>query len=516
MGFLRHFSKFFLDMLKKTLKKWLQPADIPYMRNIKISIFLLSGPLLFPACSFGPSTFPSRSSPYNNGNYYGSNAQNRGNNPYGNNALGNNNGLSNNSAGNAGAGGPVGAGGSNGYPSGVGGAYSSSAGAITARSKSDLPYDLVIDKISVATCYGLWRLVDGKHWTLEVSAVHQKGLTLNRDFISNNNLSDDSKPGEILEKLNRSPFKNTVVRIGLQDETDPSRTVKIRRDIFSWFPILSNPNTLENLSRAYPEGVFTTRSTHRDQTQGGGIWQAFLPYPSGWELRRRALQLEKSSIGDYLLALKYVLNGKTIYSGERRPYGRGYKLQFNDPYKGDYLVDIHEEDLATTESQGAWECRDDFRFMILRSKSFEDNPFNKMMRPDSAGNPRFKQAEVISQSNLEIAEEGYCHIKNPRDLPGNIRWVFDKTFQRSSWPLKVGTVVVPGKSTNQLCVVPNDNQCHTISHIIGTADMMPRFEYDPEKQDDCTSHPNDIQNVADEKFYKLCPPYLSVCIRRDD
>ena len=368
---------------------------------------------------------------------------------------------------------------------------------------NDFPYNLIPDTISALTC-SRDVIIGNKFFTLNTGAYYAHGLQLTEDFKTNNNITQNTPPQKVLQLIERSPFKKARARLAFHDESNLNTAMKSENRILQdWFPPLNNPTTLNLLSQL--RSVFTSRSPSNTRVQNSGTFKANLPI-SGGQLIQWASSMGEGSQGNILLTLTYSFDGKTaIYSSKNRPYGRGYKLIFEDPYKADYLIQIKEENLSATKREGYWECPERLQFMVLRSTSSQANPFNREFERYSHSLPK------------NLLQEGYC--RTGRALTRIERDFFNKEFgtnQLNQLPFEVGNTIVfrenstQGINTGWPCIKLKSPGCY------GTQNYF-RLEFDPQKLDNCKRfHQIDYFHHSNEEVYEICPAFLSVCYRFDN
>lgn len=370
-------------------------------------------------------------------------------------------------------------------------------------------YDLTLDTIMTTTCEGHIN-VGGAPFTLMAGAYFREGLQLSEDFKESNNITRRTDDQRVRQLVESSPFKNAQAQLSLATEDAPDR-------VFSfggvaqrgYFPIFNNPSTLDLLSDL--KKVFTNRSSNNRNVQHGGRFRASLPLRGGTFVYN-APNLLAGASGNMLLTLTYTLDPRTgtlVRDPNNLPYGRSYKLDFENPYKADYLTGVTEEDLPSTKRQGRWTCLEDLRFMILRATDRKDVPFNRDW-------PRYKHA-IPEEAHLD---EAYCDLKDHR-LSSVERNFFELEFGTDdlrALPFEVGDTVVIRKKEDGSeeevrkgpCIKFRQQGCYPSQNFF-------RLEADPDKINDCVR----IQKVASSyrshenpEFYKICPAFLSVCYRR--
>ena len=371
---------------------------------------------------------------------------------------------------------------------------------------NDFPYELIPDTVTALTCPHIVN-INNKTFTLTMGAYYDHGLQLSEDFIENNRL-ENSPPAKVRQVLDSSLFKNARARIALQDESNLDIISSVQgQALVGLFPPLNNPSTLTLLSEL--RSVFTSRSSYSSRVQNSGKFSASLPL-SGQQLVNWAPALAENTQGSLLLTLTYTLDGKrSIYSPERTPYGRGYKLEFGDPYRADYLIDVKEENLATTRREGDWTCPSDLRFMVHRATSANASPFNRTF-------------DTYKHSFPEgTLYEGYCYTGDTS--LANSRMASDffikefGTDRINQLPFEVGTTMVFETNsdgieqiytTDQPCIKFRRPTCYDERQFY-------RLEFDPEKQHECTRELYfSSTNASNEELFKTCPAFLSVCYRR--
>ena len=363
----------------------------------------------------------------------------------------------------------------------------------------DFPYELIPDSLTAVTCPET-QILSGKYFTL-VAGVHSAhgGLRLSTDFLRNNNITERTPYQKVRQLLDRSPFLRARARLALHDES----TLAILEDdkerlIQGFFPILNNPTTLDHLSRL--NSVSTTRSLSHFQANSGGSFVTSLPIP-GKILTHLAPELAEQTYGETILALTYTLDGRnSIYNSNRLPYGRGYKLHFEDPYHMTYMLNVQEENLVETRKEGEWFCPRELRLMIHRARTREQSHFNR-------DHERYNIPEGI-------IEEGFCYTGEKRQQGPNPAeaYFFEKMFGTSDLnrlPFELGKTVVIRRNgpviIDQPCIKFRRSGCYPGQDFY-------RIEFDPEKLNECEQ----IRYMNNDNRYRICPAFLSVCYRRAD
>lgn len=367
-----------------------------------------------------------------------------------------------------------------------------------------LPYELIPDTISSLTCSNT-QMVGNKPFALNVISY----LQLSQKFKERHNINSRTPNQKTLQLIENSAFKRAYAQWALHNESNLAASIvksnQTEQLIRDYFPPFDNRSTSELLSQL--KTVYTTRSTNRRDVQNSGDFRASLPI-SGQQFLNIIPDLAGSRAGNLLVTLTYTFRGeKLIYSPERLPYGRSYKISFEDPYRGNYLTGIQEENLSARKTtRTSWSCPENLRFMVHRSTTAETNPFN-----------RAKEQYKDFPTYNNLLKEGYCHTKNYR-APRNIANYFNKEFGTSrleQLPFELGTTIVFRKDRNvevvdtgQPCIKFRRSQCYN-------PDGVYRVEFDPEKIRDCLRIQDINYRQADnEEFYRICPAFLSVCYRR--
>ena len=358
------------------------------------------------------------------------------------------------------------------------------------------PYELIPDTLTALTC-PVGVQIAGRPFTLSLGAYVNHGLQLSPFFLEKNNITEDTDPQKTRQIIERSPVKNARARFAIQDESDLRRIYGKGNDgqpLQAWFPPFNNPSTLDHLSRLIP--VFTTRSISSNIVGRGGKFEASLPM-SGGELSYFAEGLAPSNPGVYILTLTYSMDGKSpLLSDTGLPYGRGYKLEFADQYRADYLINVQEDYLPTTEAEGNWNCPEQLVFPIHRSESKERSPFNIQY-------PSYQQ----DAPNLSL--ESYCSTENNPSLSRSQARFFETVFGTSNLnrlPFKIGkTAHFDGNQsypTDETCIVFKRRGCYPSGYY--------RIEFNRNQIDDCVQYGN---FQAPQDRYSVCPAFLSVCYR---
>ena len=305
----------------------------------------------------------------------------------------------------------------------------------TTKRPGSFPFELIPDTLTVATCNNSFD-VAGNNFVLSLGAYRDHGLRLSQTFVQENNINDNTHSQIIRHLLEQSTFKTARARFALQNASNLNLIYKNNRgNVEQFFPPFNNPPTLENLSEK--RAVFTTRSSNYESVNLGGRFEARLPI-TGVDLKTYARGLATESSGEYLLTLTYtnqVANQgtKLILSGQGTPYGRGYKISFAN-YHTDYLREVREENLVTTQQEGTWSCPSSLVFPILRSISEKNNPFN------------YKKANDSTLSNEK--KEAYCDTQNSRSSKME-RDFFLRVFGTDhiqKLPFHFGKIVFPDES----------------------------------------------------------------------
>ena len=367
------------------------------------------------------------------------------------------------------------------------------------------PYDLVPDTITSLTCPEHVN-ISNEAFTLNAGAYYAHGLQLSDEFLDDHQITGNTPYQEIRQLLEKSIFKPAQARLALQNESNLNviQSVKGRPPVAFRFPPLSNPSSLDSLSRF--ERLLTSRSTSSTNVQNSGRFRASLPI-TGKNLISWAPSLAQNTSGSLLLTVTYTLDGKSIiFNPETKgPYGRGYKLEFEDFYKANYLLNVREENLSTTRQEGEWVCPDNLRFMIHRATSYEASLFNRNF-------------ETYKNSGIPegLLPEGFCYTGNTQLTEGESSF-FALEFgvnQLKHLPFEVGRTIVWREgseepyATNYPCIKFRTRGCYRGDHFY-------RIEFDPSKLDECKRLRNvDYPHFSSEEMYKICPGFLSVCYRR--
>lgn len=363
--------------------------------------------------------------------------------------------------------------------------------------KNDVfPYELIPDTITALTCPGNVH-IGNRIFSLKLGAYANHGLKLTPAFLQANNITKSTNPNRVLDILNKSPYKDASARFALQDESnlqsiyqDPSNG----RNIESRFPAFNNPTTLSNLSQL--QSVFTTRSSSVKNVGRGGKFESNLNL-SGQNLYHFSEGLSITSSGTYLLTLTYFLpNAPLILNKLGLPLGRGYKLGFNDIAKINYLTEIEEDNLDTTQKEGDWHCPEDLVIPVHRAETEKGSNFNRTYQ-------NYKPVPGLYS-------ESYCNTSRPPRIDSRISRFFKNVFGTDiigKLPFKLGEAVYFDKSntprqSSDLCLVFNKSGCYPTQYM--------RIEFDPSKNQQCKSMHNIL---SDSDRYNVCPGYLSVCYR---
>ena len=361
----------------------------------------------------------------------------------------------------------------------------------TSQRVPDFPYELTPDTISALTCHQTQYIGGRLPFTLSVGAYWKDGLQFSEDFLRNNGITRVTPPQQIRQLLEQSPFKMARARMALQNEGNLQSVIRYQ----SFFPIFHNPSTLDNLSQ---KGfAFTARSLSATQANGGANFGTWLPIEGSYLINTLVPGFPKNTPGTPLLTLTYTLGeNRSILSLNGQPYGKGYKLQFHNIYKADYLRDVHEEDLATTQRTGSWICPEELRFMVHRSLGMTDSIFNQAY-------PNFSFPSGV-------LPEGYCAI-NEIEITEKQEHFFHMVFgeRLSNLPFHFGTTMIINandrrQNTFHPCIKFERDSCYIRSN------RLYRIEFDPDKLNDCKF----IYNVTSNgDYYKICPAFLSICYK---
>ena len=433
----------------------------------------------------------SQNSPYYNpNNPYDPNNPNNPNNPY------NSGGNSNTANGIPGSGAPP----ANPFPEGPG----------TSR-VNELPYELIPDTLTTLTCENFISFTPSNFpYALSMGSYRTSygGLKLSKDFITNHGISSKMPHQKVRQLLEASSLKRSMAQIAIRNENDINRIFtnqQTGKPILNYFPRFDNADNLDRLSR---QGVsFTTRSYSSSQVNNSGRFQTLLPTPGG-SFIQLARGLEENTLGEALLTLTYsIRNPNPIYAPDRRPYGRSYKVRWDDPDTADYLTGVYEENLRSSKREGKWDCP--LKFVVHRNTK-EEGFFNK-------SKDRYKGSIPD-----DLLKEGFCYTGKSA-MTQLIRQFFEEEFGTSNTgrlPFHFGTTVIFNKDgngvektymTQQACIVPKKGSCYYQGFY--------RVEFDPNKE--CSDRYSTLYNrygkdSMEEDYYKVCPGYLSVCFRVGD
>ncbi len=468
---------------------------------------LIAGALSF--CSHrGPSNLPSTGQPYGNQGPAGA-PGGAGQPPTG--APGS--GQDNQGSGQHASYGPP----SSGYSNrGSGSSYSNpgSGGDYSNNRDNEFLYNLTPNTITTVTCPFDQR-INGYPFTLTAGAyplgLQQSGLQLSEDFKDSHKIKSGDPPQRVRQLIDRSPYRRALARLGLHSESNINTPISSQgKHIANFFPRFDNVVTLNLLSQLKP--VFTSRSLDRVNVNNSGLFQTSLPLLSA-QLVAWAPALAQGSSGDPLLTLTYTLgrtNGPPIFSSNRKPYGRSYKIEFAEPYQANYIHNIHEENLQTNKIEGRWTCPRELRLMVHRSTSGPSSDFNKQYNYYRPRNSKIAQ---------NISPEGFC--QTGRNPTADEKYYFEREFgsyELHRLPFEIGNVIAwRGEeyiNTRHPCIKFRKSSCYSPG--------FSRIEFDPEilntGGNSCHGfhllNESEIKDTsAGSKIYKLCPAYLSVCYR---
>ena len=370
---------------------------------------------------------------------------------------------------------------------------------------SVFPYDLIPDTLTAVTCNDN-PSVGGKPFTLAMGAYKTYGLQLSSDFLKHNDIKKSSPPSKVRQFINKSPFKKAKAQLAFLNESNLRPIVrKPSGAITDDFPAFDNPDSLNLLSQQ--KAVFTSRSVDRRAVGNAGKFQASLDITNR-ELLYWAPQLGENSRGNLLLAMIYSFEKTTtpIYYSTNRPYGRSYKLNFQDPFKVNYLTSIREENLIDGKNEGRWNCPQSLRFMIHRSTEEEESPFDREK----------KRYEGDGKSPLwrilKPLREGYCKVgRRPTRTESDFFLDIFGTDKLNHLPFELGDSYYGNEEevdrSEGPCIKFKGSRCYG-------GDGFYRIEFDPNKQDEC-KRINQIFNshAENENNYRICPAYLSICYR---
>lgn len=361
-----------------------------------------------------------------------------------------------------------------------------------------LPYDFEPNMLTALTCPGNVN-IGATPFTFQIKGqVH-----LSDDFKTENKIESQTESSVILETLNRSVFKRTRAVLSIQDENNLGAiytNTSNNQPLQNFFPPFDNPNSLKILSETGT--LSSTRRGAQNTNLLAGGFSASLPM-AGMDLITMAPDLEQNSPGSPLITVTYTTDGKSIlFKSANRPYGKGYKLRFGDPYKADYLTQVHEEDFLT-EKVKDWDCR--LVFTVHHATWPTESHFNRNL-PTPA-----YQAHVPEGT----PSEGWCDTRD-RNLNDWEQWAFHYIFGTNDinkLPFKVGrTTVQKGSGWSKIddapCIKFNRGGCYQ-SYNSRYEDRHYRIEFDPDRLEDCIPITSSSNPETDR--YKLCPGFLSIC-----
>ena len=374
---------------------------------------------------------------------------------------------------------------------------------------NDLPYNLMPDTITALTCDNTI-IVDGSPYVLSVGSYREPygGLRLSEDFVKNNDIESGTISQKVQQILSASPLKRARAQLAVRHANEVNSIISFNnKPTVSYFPPFDNPDNLERLSR---QGIsFTTRSSSSRSVYNSGRFKARLLMLGADFIKRSDIFLEN---GVGLITLVYSIgNHNPIYSPDKRPYGRSYKVSFRDSYKADFLTDIYEEDLRTSRREGSWECP--IRFMIHDHKTEKGSGFNVIREEYRDYLNQYKEPE---ETDALLRKEGFCYT-GKSSLSSLEKRFFEEEFGNLKRYFEIGTTIVFEKEgsaekayiTGQPCLVPRGQKCYPPS----SQKSFYRIEFDSEKN--CSERITTTQggHPLEDRFYKICPAYLSVCFR---
>ena len=378
---------------------------------------------------------------------------------------------------------------------------------------NDLPYKLIPDTIAALTCDQTVR-IDGFPYTLSVGSYREPygGLRLSADFVKNNDIERGTSSQRVRQLLEASPLKKTRAQLSMRYANNIAQIISFNNhSVLSWFSPFDNPDNLDRLSR---QGVsFTTHSSDARTINNNGRFTARLRMLGTDFIRNSDIFLEN---GAGLIRLVYSLNNNNpIFGSDGRAYGRGYTLSFNDSHKADFLTNVQEEDLRTSELEGRWECP--IRFMIHDHTTENGSRFN--MTKEQYRN-HFNQNLDAEKVDELLRKEGFCYTTGSQGLTSQEQNFFREEFGDLQRYFVLGTSVIfedrngeeVAVDTQFPCLIPRGQRCYPTSNQY----PLYRIEFDPEK--DCSGRITKTQagHSLEERFYKVCPAYLSVCFRTGD
>ena len=377
---------------------------------------------------------------------------------------------------------------------------------------NDLPYDLMPDTITTLTC-DQTIMVDGSPYVLSVGSYREPygGLRLSEDFVKNNDIGRSTASQRVRQLLSASPLKRARAQLAVRHANDIRSIISFNnKPTVSYFPPFENADNLDRLSR---QGIsFTTRSSSSKAVYNSGRFKARLLMLGSDFVKRSDIFLEN---GVGLITLVYSMgNHNPIYSPDKRAYGRSYKLSFRDSYKADYLTGVYEEDLRTSKREGDWECP--IRFMIHNHKTENGSGFNVIREKYRDYLNQHKDPKEVDDL---LRKEGFCYT-GKSSLSSLEKRFFEEEFGDLKRYFEVGTTIIFEKegsaekaySTGQPCLVPRGQRCYPPS----SQSSFYRIEFDSEK--DCSERITTAQggHPLEDRFYKICPAFLSVCLRTKD
>ena len=350
-----------------------------------------------------------------------------------------------------------------------------------------LPYDFRPEIMTALTCPGEVQ-VGSQRFTLMTKGQ----IYLSDHFKTEHKIQNGTDSQQILEQLNRSPFRKARARLAVQDENNLGSVYQANNaDLQAFFPPFDNPGSLDSLSKT---GALS------DAREGlGGDFSAYLPIP-GVDLIHMAPSLADQAPGTPLVTVTYTTDGKApLFESANKPYGKGYKLHFANPYKADYLSRIREEDFVTGREKD-WDCP--LKFMVHRASTPAESYFNREMAAYRAHLPE------------GTLPEGYCHTG--RSLNEWERYFFYNIFgttDANRLPFEVGKTVIytafdrPVLLETMPCIKFKRRGCYNAGEYDPSGYY--RIEFDPSKLANCIAI-NQGKNPNQDR-YKLCPAFLSIC-----
>jgi len=212
-----------------------------------------------------------------------------------------------------------------------------SSNPITSSSRRNvMPYELLPDTISALTCpfpQFIGSHISSQSYSLSVASYYH-GLQLSKEFKNEHDIKKGTDSRKISHLLQNSPFKNARALLSLRTDSDLAPLTLGGSgggsgEAESLFPPLYSNGVIDQLSRQQKTLLY--RSFNRRGVSSGFFKTLFTKLSSSTLIN---IGQELGSQGRYLLTVIYNNNNiKPVRHSNGQPYGRGYKLDFNDSIK---------------------------------------------------------------------------------------------------------------------------------------------------------------------------------------